>query len=292
MSNRDGERILVDFVGEFFVTGTGATEPSSGRILMSSRRLVLAGSDDKTTIPMSSIFDVAVGHVPPEMREFFNDSVTIAYERGDTRRFAVVEAGSDTVDKFTTILFKAQLNGIEATVKHPARRGGRVLDTPTRLGKLRVKRGRMVFAELPSPFEIDLGTVTEISKTSRTLGGKSRPTLEVRHLPSTTSVVTDVILPTQRKMNLLGRYLRLEYSDLMEELEDISLTDEELQVLVGLYSAGEAADPTELVTADPSRTTMVLNSLREKGLVVDGEQETSLTPKGRVVITDRLEDIN
>jgi helix-turn-helix protein len=292
MSEQGDERILVDFVGEFFVTGSGETEPTRGRILMSQRRLVLAARDDKLTVPMSAIFDVSVGHVPPEMREFFHDSITVAYERGGRKRFAVVEAGSDTVEKFTTILFKAQLNGLEATVKHPARRGGRVLDTPTRLGKLRVKRGKMAFVNVPDPFEIDLETVTEISKTSRTLNGKTRPTLEVRHLPSATSVVTDVILPNQRKMNLLGRYLRLEYSDLMAELEDISLTDEELQALVGLYSAGEAADPSELVTASASQTTMVLNKLREKGLVTEGDRGVSLTSKGRVVITDRLEDIN
>ncbi|MFC6988587.1 CheF family chemotaxis protein [Haloplanus sp. GCM10025708] len=257
---------------------------------MSPHRLVLAGSDDRRTIPMSAVVDVAVGHVPPAMREFFNDSVSVAYERDGERRFAVVEAGSDAVDKFTTILFKAQLNGVEATVEHPARRGGRVLDAPTRLGTLRVKRGRVVFADLPSPFEVDLGTVTEISKPSRTLRGSARPTLEIRHFPSATSVTTDVALPTQRKTNLLSRYLRLEYSDLLAELEDVSLTDEEIQALVGLYSAGETADPTDLVTAGSGRPT-VLDSLREKGLVEGGER-TALTPKGRVAVTDRFDAVD
>ncbi|MFC7173583.1 hypothetical protein ACFQL0_09955 [Haloplanus litoreus] len=93
-------------------------------------------------------------------------------------------------------------------------------------------------------------------------------------------------------MNLLGRYLRLEYSDLVEALSDVSLSDEEVQVLLAIYSAGEGVDPLDVVAAEPSQTTMVLNGLREKELVVDGDQGTELTPKGRVVVNSRLEEVN
>jgi Mn-dependent DtxR family transcriptional regulator len=47
-----------------------------------------------------------------------------------------------------------------------------------------------------------------------------------------------------------------------------------------------------VVAAEPSQTTMVLNGLREKELVVDGDQGTELTPKGRVVVNSRLEEVN
>jgi len=287
------ERIIADFVGRFFMTEMTREEPVRGRIVMSPKRLVLVSDDHKVTVPTSSMFDVAVGHVPPEMRGFFSDSVTIAYRDDDGgRRMVVVEAESETVDKFATVLFKAHLNGRTVTVEHPARRGGRVVDSPVRKAKLAVDDGALDFSGPDVDFSIDLATVTDFEKETRTLGEESRPALSVRHVPGTAALVSVVALPSERVMNLLGRYFRLEYSDVVEELQDISLSDEEVQVLVAIYSAGEGVDPLDVVAADASRTTMVLNGLREKELVVDDDEGVVLTPKGRVVVNSRLEEIN
>jgi helix-turn-helix protein len=286
------ERVIADFVGRFYLTDMERSDPVRGRIMLSPKRLVLAGEDHKVTIPMAAMFDVAVGHVPPEMREFFSDTVTVAYNTDDGRRMAVVEGGSDTIDKFATVLFKAHLNGYDVTVKHPARRGGRVVDAPARQARLAVDDGRLALSGGDQSFTIDLQTVTNFEKERRTLDGRSRPALTVRHVPRTTALVSVVALSSERVMNLLGRYLRLEYSDIVEALADISLSDEEVQVLLAIYSAGEGVDPLEVVAAEPSQTTMVLNGLREKELVVDGDEGTALTPKGRVVVNSRLEEVN
>jgi helix-turn-helix protein len=286
------ERVIADFVGHFFVTDMDREDPVRGRIVMSQKRLVLVGDDRKVTVPTAAMFDIAVGHVPPEMRSFFSDSVTVAYRTDEGRRMAVVEAESETVEKFATILFKAHLNGRTVTVEHPAERGGRVVDSAIRKAKLTVADGALAFSGPDVDFSIDLATVTDFEKEMRTLGGESRPALAVRHVPRTTALLSVVALPSERVMNLLGRYFRLEYSDIVEDLQDVSLSDEEVQVLVAVYSAGEGVDPLEVVAADASRTTMVLNGLREKGLVVDGDDGTALTPKGRVVVNSRLEEVN
>jgi len=286
------ERVIADFVGSFFITDMDREDPVRGRIIMSPKRLVLVGDDHKVTVPTSAMFDIAVGHVPPEMRGFFSDSITIAYRTDEGRRMAVVEAESDTVDKFATVLFKAHLNGRTVSVEHPARRGGRVVDSRAQKAKLHVDDGALGFSGPDVDFSIDLATVTDFEKERRTLGGEDRPALSVRHVPGTTALVSIVALPSERVMNLLGRYFRLEYSDIVESLSDISLSDEEVQVLVAIYSAGEGVDPLDVVAADASRTTMVLNGLREKELVVDSDEGTALTPKGRVVVNSRLEEIN
>lgn len=286
------EHVIADFVGQFFLTDMERDDPVRGRIVMSPKRLVLVGDDHKVTIPTDDMFDIAVGHVPPEMREFFSDSVTIAYRDGDQRRMAVIEAESDTVDKFATVLFKAQLNGQQATVHHPARRGGRVVDTSVTTARLSVDTGTLSFSGPETEFTIELATVTDFEKESRTLDGETRPALSVRHVPGTTALVSVVALPSERVMNLLGRYFRLEYSDIVEGLSDISLTDDEVQVLVAIYSAGEGVDPLNVVSADASQTTMVLNGLREKELIADSDVGTVLTPKGRVVVNSRLEEVN
>jgi helix-turn-helix protein len=286
------ERVIADFVGQFYVNDMDRAEPVRGRIVLSPKRLVLAGEDCKVTIPMAAMFDVAVGHVPPEMREFFSDTVTLAYNTDEGRRMAVIEGDADTMEKFSTVLFKANLNGREVTVQHPARRGGRVVDSPAKQARLSVDDGTLAFRSGDSSFSIDLATVTDFEKERRTLDGTSRPALSVRHVPRTTALVSVFALTSERLMNLLGRYLRLEYTDIVESLSDMSLSDEEVQVLLAIYSAGEDVDPLDVVAADASQTTMVLKGLRKKGLVVDDDRGTALTPKGRVVVNSRLEEVN
>jgi helix-turn-helix protein len=286
------ERVIADFVGRFYLTDMESADPVQGRIVLSPKRLVLAGEDRKVTVPIDSMFDVAVGNVPPEMREFFSDSLTVAYDDDGRRRMAVVEADSDTIEKFATVLFRAHLNGRTVLVRHPARRGGRVVDTEAREARLGVDDGGLSFSGPDGSFDIDLATVTDFEKETQTLRGTSRPALSVRHVPGTTALVTVVALASERVMNLLGRYLRLEYSDLVESLSDVSLSDEEVQVLIAIYSAGEGVDPLDVVAVDASRTTMILNGLIEKGLVADADEGTVLTPKGRIVVNSRLEEVN
>jgi helix-turn-helix protein len=286
------ERVIADFVGRFYLTDMDRSEPVRGRIVLSPKRLVLAGEDDKVTVPLNAMFDVSVGNVPPEMRGFFSDTTTIAYTTDSGRRMAVLEGDGDTIEKFTTVLFKSQLNGREVTVEHPARRGGRVVDSPAKQARLTVSDGALGFNSGDESFTIDLATVTNFEKERRSLRGESRPSLSVSHVPRTTSLVSVVALSSERVMNLLGRYLRLEYSDIVESLSDVSLSNEEVQVLLAIYSAGEGVDPLDVVAADASQTTMVLNGLREKSLVADGDGGTALTPKGRVVVNSRLEEVN
>jgi helix-turn-helix protein len=286
------ERVIADFVGRFYLTDMKSAEPVRGRIVLSPKRLVLAGEDRKVTVPIDSMFDVAVGNVPPEMREFFSDSLTVAYDDDGRRRMAVVEADSDTIDKFATVLFRTHLNGRTVLVKHPARRGGRVVDADAKEARLGVDDGALSFSGSNGSFDIDLATVTNFEKETQTLRGSARPALSVRHVPGTTALGTVIALSSERVMNLLGRYLRLEYSDLVESLSDVSLSDEEVQVLIAIYSAGEGVDPLDVVAVDASRTTMILNGLIEKGLVADADGGTVLTPKGRIVVNSRLEEVN
>jgi helix-turn-helix protein len=286
------ERVVADFVGRFYLTDLDRSEPMRGRVVLSPKRLVLAGEDRTVTIPLEGVFDVAVGHVPEEMRPFFQDTVTVAYNGTEGRRIAVVEADADTIDKFSTVLFKAHLTGREVVVEHPAKRGGRVVDSPARRARLSVEQGNLAFQAGDGSFEVDLATVTDFETEQRPIDGTDRAVLSVRHVPEATALVSVIALPSDRVRNLLGRYLRLEYSDIVEALDDVALSDEELQALLAIYSAGDGVDPFDVVTVDGAQTTLVLNRLRDKGLVADRADGTALTARGRVVVNRRLEDVN
>lgn len=289
------ESVIADFVGNFNSESTTRGEPVKGRVLLSPKRLVLAANDDnKVTIPLSSIFDIAVGHIPPDLGEFFASTVTIAFERNETRYVAAIEAGDEKIDKFSTVLFKTILNGTGMSIKHPARVGGRVTDEKFIPAKLFVHPRQVRFRSGRGDLDIGLSTVTEFDRSARKLRERSRPVLEVRHMKDGQSMMTLAATDSSRKMSILGRYLRREYSELTNELRDIEISDDEKEILVALYSgAGEQGiSLAKIVDKEAPKVTMMLNKLDEDDLVVDSSDGTQLTPKGQVVVSKYLEDVN
>jgi len=289
------ESVIADFVATFNSDRMTSAEPVKGRVLLSQKRLVLAvNDDDKLTIPLSSIFDVAVGHVPEELGGFFHSTVTVAFEEGDRQFVAVVEGDDDKIQKFSTLLFKTILNGTDAMVKHPARVGGRVTDVEFVPAKLFLKPQRVEFRTADGTVDVRLAAVTEFRRSDREIGGARRPVLEVRHMPQGKAMLTMAATNSSRKMAILGRYLRLEYSELMSELEEIDVSDDEKEILVAVYSGAgtEGISLPQIVDAEPAKVTMMLNRLEEDELVVDAADGTKLTPKGQVVVSNHLEDVN
>ncbi|MFB6128790.1 MAG: CheF family chemotaxis protein [Halorhabdus sp.] len=288
------ESVIADFVATFNSERSARGKPVKGRVLLSQKRLVLAADDSKTTIPLSSIFDVAVGHVPPDLGDFFDSTVTVAFEKGDDRFVAVVEAEDDTIEKFSTVLFKALLNGTEATVQHPAEIGGRVTDAEYVPAKLFLEPQGVRFKRQGDAFSVTLAEVTKFERSKREIAGTERAVLAVRHMPDGQAITTVAAIPSARKLSLLGRYLRLEYSDLMGELKDVDLADPEIELLVAVYSTGDMAGVplANVLDREASEVTMLLNDLEEKELITTGNSEPTLTPKGRVVVNRHLEDVN
>jgi helix-turn-helix protein len=281
------EKVIADFVARFSLDTFDSPEPVKGRIVLSRKRLVLASGDSKTTVPVSSIFDVNVGQVPGELESFFQDTVTIAYREDDRRRSAVVEAGTEEVSRFKTVLFKAELNGSKARVKHPARVGGRVTDASFRPSKLKIRPGTVEFVGEES-VTVDLANVTHFQKDARDRGS----VLVVRHADQGQSVTSEFVIESDRKLNLLGRYLRLEYSELAQEVEEVTTSEDEMEALVAVYSGARSGDLAGTLGVDSSRVTMLLNDLREKELIDEGKKGLSLTAQGQLLVSDRIESVN
>ncbi|WP_225333155.1 CheF family chemotaxis protein [Halomicrobium urmianum] len=289
------ESVIADFVGQFNAEVMTRAEPVQGRVLLSQKRLVLAANeDDKLTIPLSAVFDVAVGHVPPDLGDFFQSTVTVAFERGGQRSVAVVEADDEKVEKFSTVLFKAIINGTDTSVTERARVGGRVTDEGFESAKLYVEAGTVEFRRPDGSFAVSLETVTDFERGRREIGGEERPVLTFRHMKAGRAVTTVAAVPSSRKLSILGRYLRLEYTDLVQELEDVELTDDKTELLVAMYSTGdsEGMPLASVVGKDGSEVTMLLRDLQEDGLVQDSPDGPALTPKGEVVASKHLEDVN
>jgi len=283
------ESAIADFVTSFIPDTATHAEPVRGRVVMSKRRIVLATDSDRVTIPLEGVFDVQHDTAPGDLAEFFDDTVTVAYERDGERHVAVIEGAGDTVERFVILVFKGLLNGSKVHVKHPARRGGRVTDRPFESGALSVSPGTVGIRGTDAA--IDISTVTHFERVERELGGTTRPLLSVRHMDSTGAVTTELALDSGREMNLLGRFIRLRYTHLKQDLGDVELTDEEIEALVAIYSSGPSANLATVLGVDASQLTMLLNDLIGKDLVRD-DDGVNLTSMGRAAVSEHIEDVN
>lgn len=286
------EATIADFVARFLPDGSRAKEPITGRVVLSPKRLVLASGEGRTTIPLSEVFDVVVGQVPPELSDYFDDTIAIAHTARGSRQTAILEADDQKIARFRTVLFKALLGGASVRIKHPARVGGRVTDARTQNATLRLGAGAVTFEDLEPALRLELASVTHFEKTDRTINGRTRPALNVQHTEDGEAVTSEVVMASPRRMNLLGRYLRTEYSDLLYEVRELEISSTEIELLVAIYSGAESGDIASVVDKDPSTVTMLLNSLEEKSLVASAKDGTSLTSLGRLAVSERVEEVN
>ncbi|MEF8778189.1 MAG: CheF family chemotaxis protein [Natronomonas sp.] len=288
------EQVVADFVGRVAYNPKSEMneDPKDARIVMSRRRLVIAGEDDRTTIPLSKVVDIVVGNVPPHLRDLFDSTVTFGYKSDDGVETVLIEGDETTMSKFQTVAFKSLLSGTKAKIKHPARIGGRVVDSPVRKAKLTIEPEGVLFRTESGKTRIDITSVVEFQRTERSLNGTDGPTLLVTHADQG-EVSTSLIAPlSSRRLNLLGRFLRVEYSKLLEQARDIELDGSQKRLLVTVYATDGDIDFGSVLGGDAARATNVLNALREKGLIEEGESGISLTSIGQIIVSQRLEDVN
>lgn len=290
----EDEGVVADFVSRFARNpGGGSSDVDTGRIVMNRRQLVIASDDERITVPFSDVVDVIVGSVPPELRDLFDSTVTIGYEADDgSVETVLIEGEEATISRFRTVLFKSLLSGTKAKIKHPARVGGRVTDEPVRKAKLSISPERVSFRTESGTFGIDLTTVVGFERTERAPDGTERPTLLIGHADGGT-VTTSLIAPiSPRRLNLLGRFLRIEYGKLLEAVAEIELNESEKRLLVAVYATGGDIDFANVLDGDAARATNVVNSLVGKDLLSEDSDGMELTSKGQVVVNRRLEDVN
>lgn len=285
------ESVVADFTTDVIPDTTAFDEPVRGRVIMSEKRVVIATAEGTRSIRIEDVFDLAYGSAPAELRRFFETTVTIAFGTDSGQGVALVEGADDKVERFTNLLFKAIINGTEALVTHPARVGGRVTDSSVSPMTVGIEPGTVHFSGEES-FDLEVSTVMHFERLTREVRGSARSVLSVRHAPDVETVTTEIALPTDRTMNILGRFLRIEYSLLKEEYEKAELGDRETEALVGLYSGARDASLAGMLGLESNQVTMLLNGLLEKGFLTEGDSGMELTPLGKLAVSSNLEQIN
>ncbi|WP_336325639.1 CheF family chemotaxis protein [Halovenus sp. HT40] len=286
--------VLADFTAQFAVEADGIETPTTGRLVLRKDQLVLAATaDEQLAIPLSAVFDIRTGSVPQLFDPLPGTPVTVAFERAGGKEVALIATDEPTVRKFTTILFKTILNGTHATIKHPAKLGGRVLDAGFRSAVLAVERERLTFETGRGPVVVALDGVIDFSREQRTIDGLDRSVVVVDHVRTGDTITTVAATDSARTLSVLGRYLRREYDKQMATLRELSLSEAETELLTTLYSTGDRqVSLASVLGTDPDQIRKLLHALHEKGLVESGEHAPILTSTGQIVVTQYLERVN
>jgi helix-turn-helix protein len=286
--------VLADFTARFSAEADAVETPTTGRLVLREDQLVLVATEDQQlAVPLSAIFDIRTGSVPQVFDPLPGTPVTVAIERRGQKEVILVASDDTTVRKFTTVLFKAILNGTHATLKHPAKLGGRVLDTKFRDSILGVKQAGLTFETGGGSVSIALDSVIDFSRERRQIGGENRSAVVVDHANTGDTMTTVASTASNRTLSILGRHLRREYDDQMAELQTLSLSTEETALLTALYSTGDrSVSLASVLGTEPKRIKQILQALHQKGLVESSDNLPVLTSKGQIVVTQYIERIN
>jgi helix-turn-helix protein len=286
-----GDSVVADFVTDVIPDTGQFAEPVRGRVVMNRREVVIVTPEKRVSFAIEDVFDLAYGSAPPELREFFEDTVSVAYESRGQKRVALIEGADETVERFTSLLFKGILNDTTVAVKHPAKVGGRITEASYQRAALFVDSPQVKF-KAADPFTIDVSTVSHFERIERDVSGQTRPVLSVRHADGNSIATSEIALQPERKMNVLGRFLRIEYSQLQEDLAEVSLQEAEIEILIGLYSGASEGNLAGMLGVDASRVSTMLRKLDEKGLLEDTPAGWKLSPTGKLAVGEHLEEVN
>jgi helix-turn-helix protein len=274
--------VRADFLANFVQGSDPDADPRQGRILLGEDQLVIAAAtDERVTIDLESVFDVALGEVPAALRPHFDGAVVVGYERGEERHTVVVESESDVADRFADALFKVILNGTTATVRHPAREDGRTRDPAPFQAPLTITDDGVSLRRSGETLRIDPGDVVGFGRTRDTLDGRDRQLLQVRHVDGDRVLSTHLAIEAARKRSLLGRYLYREYGEALSDVRELELSVAQTRALVALYAGADPSALASVLGEDAPPTPRLLDTLADRDLLT-GAESGQLTRTGKI----------
>ena len=283
------ERRIADTQGRFVQIVKDGREMNNarwttGRILLSNRRLLLVGKDGKRTLPLSEVDRI-------EGRKDVNQAVT------SVSSYTSLRMGEDVIlltardqDAFEVDLFSALLDGEVLLVRHPAVEGGVVQDTEWEKARVNVDEdGTINVGTTEGNFVgIELDDVANVGVGERTIRDQARRVVEVEHSEHGTSVETYLAGPA-RACSFLKTLLEQGFE---ENSGEFDLDAEEKQVLMALYSGVSSFEIPQFTGVDVDDVEETFERLIELEILdeVRMRREVALTPRGRNLASEAISD--
>jgi helix-turn-helix protein len=285
---KQGEYKLSDTHGRFLRAERNGRELqdaawTSGRILLSNRRLILAGSGGKRTFPLSAIEGVEGRYDVNQDVASVSNYLSLRIPNG------VVLVAPTEYEAFEQEFYGAVLNEGTFLARHPAVEGGVVQNTEWERSRLKIEAEAVSMATVSGTFvEIRLDDIGDITTGRRTIIDDDRVVLEVEHSDEETSVQT-YISGTDRQMSFLESVLR-KGEEQSETSLDLSKTDK--QVLTALYSGVSPFDIPSFLGLDVEEVEELYVRLIDHDVLneVRIRHEVTLNARGRSIASDVISD--
>jgi hypothetical protein len=285
---QQGEHTVADTRGRFLQVIKEGQELNdadwmNGRILLSNRRLVLAGTGGKRTVMLDDVEGLGGRFDVNQNIATVADYVAIHLPEG-----VLLVAPAD-FEEFELDLYSALLGYASYLARHPAVEGGVVQNTEWEKARLKVEQEAVSVATVGGKFvEIRLDDIGDITTGVRTVLEEERRVIEVEHSDDGTSVQTYLSGPS-RNIGILTTLLRKGEEQSETSLE---LSETDKQVLTALYSGVEPFDIPSFLGLDVDEVEALFQRLIDHQVVdeVRVRREVELNARGRSIASDAINE--
>ncbi|MFC4356856.1 CheF family chemotaxis protein [Halobium salinum] len=267
--------------------GRRLNDPSwtNGRIVLSNKRLVLAGNGGKRTVPLSKVEGLGGRHDASQAVARVSGYTSLPFDGGEN----VVLVATEDHDTLEGDLYRAFLDQEVVYAKHPAVAGGVVQDSVWEQARVKVGDDSLDVATKSGAFvQLDLDDIGGISTGERTVEGEMRGVIEAEHTEGETSVQTH-LSGTERQCRFLAAYLQ---KGAERSKANVDLDESDREVLMALYSGVSPFEIPNFLGMDTDRVESIFERLIELDVLeeVRVRREVSLKPRGRNIASEAMND--
>jgi helix-turn-helix protein len=259
---------------------------SNGRILLSNKRIVLAGNDGKRNLPLSEVQGLSGRYDVNQTVAEVGDYVSI---RMSTETVVLVSLGDNT-ETFESKLYGALLDQTELQVKHPAVKGGVVTDEQFERARIKVDEEELSVAMSNGSFvSVELDDVGSAEAASLDVNGQKKPVLKVEHTVDTDTSVQTYFATDSHTASILESLLTKEAEKSQGSVE---LSETEKRVLMALYSGVSSFEIPDFLGMDVDEVEGIFERLIEVDVLeeVRKRREVTMKTRGRNIASEAINE--
>ncbi|MDH5021164.1 chemotaxis protein CheF1 [Halobacterium rubrum] len=259
---------------------------SNGRILLSNKRIVLAGNDGKRNLPLSEVQGLSGRYDVNQTVAEVGDYVSI---RMSNESVVLVSLGDNT-ESFESKLYGALLDQTELQVKHPAVKGGVVTDEEFERARIKVDESELSVAMSNGSFvSVELDDVGSAEAASLDVNGEKKPVLKVEHTIDQDTSVQTYFATDSHTASILESLLTKEAQKSQGSVE---LSETEKRVLMALYSGVSSFEIPDFLGMDVDEVEEIFERLVEVDVLeeVRKRREVTMKTRGRNIASEAINE--
>ncbi len=289
MSDGDGEYKVADTQARFAVAVRDGRKVSDvswtpGRVLLSNRRLILAGNDGKRTVPLSELQGLGGRH--DANQSVARVSNYVSFDLGDQ---VLLVAASDH-EGFERDVYRALLDQQTVMAKHPAIEGGVVQDTQWEQARVKIdENGLNAALESGAFVKFDLDDISGLDAAKRTVNGTKKPVIEVSHTDDGGTSIETHVAGAPDRMRFVEAWLRKGEE---RSSTNVDLSSRDREVLMALYSGVSPFEIPSFLGMEVDDVEETFERLVELEVVeeVRVRREVTLNSRGRNIASEAMNE--